>query len=119
MIQFFCLQERLSQKAEIDEKTAKNEQQKQSTVSNIQPTLSTSNQKQQTPSTLTKARTNDILFNAKNTNRASKQHRENISTMIPLNSQLNKVSSYEKNSIENDTPQIIPSNKSFKERLED
>ncbi|CAF4497225.1 unnamed protein product [Rotaria socialis] len=107
--------ERLAQKAEIDEKIAAAEQQK---VNNNQITKSNSatpHRRQTSAPVIAKRRTNDILFNGKNTNRTSKQRRQDVTTMIAAATQHNKRSNYDKNSVQSDTPQVIPSDESYKE----
>ncbi|CAF1025226.1 unnamed protein product [Rotaria sp. Silwood1] len=112
--------ERLAQKAEIDEKIAAAEQQKVLQDQNNTPikesNSSTPNQQQQSNSPITRNPTNDVLFNGKNTNRTSQQRRrQDMTALIAAASRHNKISNHEKNSIQSDTPQLIPSDKSFKE----
>ncbi|CAF2078938.1 unnamed protein product [Rotaria magnacalcarata] len=110
--------EQLAQKAEIDEKIAAAEQRK---VNNNQITKSNSatpHRKQTSTPIITKHRTNDILFNGKNTNRTSKQRRQDVTTMIAAATQHNKRSNYDKNSVQSDTPQVTPLDKSYKESYE-
>ncbi|CAF2353558.1 unnamed protein product [Rotaria sp. Silwood2] len=112
--------EQLAQKAEIDEKIAAAEQQKVLQDQNSTPikesNSSTRHQRQQSNSPITRSRTNDVLFNGKNTNRTSQQRRRHdMTAMIAAASQQNKISNDDKNSIQSDTPQIIPSDKSYKE----
>lgn len=99
------------------------EQQKPSPDQNVTPTIqsstSASNRKPQSTPTLLKNRTNEVLFNGKNSNRTAQQRRHDMTAMIAAASQHNKNLNHDKNSIQSDTSQLIPSDKSFKERSDD
>ncbi|CAF3507214.1 unnamed protein product [Adineta steineri] len=111
--------ERLAQKAEIDEKIAAVEQQKALQDQKLSPTnSSTPLRRQQStppPPPVTKTRPNDILFNGKNTNRTSKQRRQEMTAMIVAASQQKLQSDNEKKSLQTNTLQTIESNKCLKE----
>ncbi|CAF0880545.1 unnamed protein product [Rotaria sordida] len=112
--------ERLAQKAEIDEKIAAAERQKdlqeQNNTQIKGSNSSTPYQRQKSTSPITRNHTSDVLFNGKNTNRTSQQRRrQDMTAIIAAASQQNKIFNHEKNSIQSDISQIIPSDKSFKE----
>ena len=96
-------------------------------TSTTQSNSPTPQRRQESTPAITKTRTNDILFNGKNTNRTSQQRRQDMAAMIAAASQQNITSNKEKKiehrrekkSIQSDTPQTTPSNKSLKERYEE
>ena len=93
----------------------------------IQSNPSASHERQQSASSITRNRPNDVLYNGKNTNRASQQRQHNMTAMIAAASQPSITFNHEreieyreeKKSSQTDTLQAIPSDKNFQERFEE